>query len=86
MKWLLIAAICTKRPEEGWTEFETTYYIVDQLRKMGIPVTVGKANINEKEVLGRDPQLVEDAITRAVNHGVPQAFIDECADIRERLQ
>lgn len=68
-----------KRPEEGWTEFETTYYIVDQLRKMGIPVTVGKANINEKEVLGRDPQLVEDAITRAVNHGVPQAFIDECA-------
>ena len=67
-----------KRPEEGWTEFETTYYIVDQLRKMGIPVTVGKANINENEVLGRDPQLVEDAITRALNHGVPQAFIDEC--------
>ena len=67
-----------KRPEEGWTEFETTYYIVDQLRKMGIPVTVGKANINENEVLGRDPQLVEDGIARALNHGVPQAFIDEC--------
>ena len=40
-----------KRPEEGWTEFETTYYIVDQLRKMGIPVTVGKANINRKSVV-----------------------------------
>ena len=26
-----------KRPEEGWTEFETTYYIVDQLRKNGYP-------------------------------------------------
>ena len=66
-----------KRPEEGWTEFETTYFVVSFLRKLGLPVTVGKANINESEVLGRDPQLVKDGMVRALKHGVPQSFLDE---------
>ena len=66
-----------KRPEEGWTEFETTYFVVSFLRNLGLPVTVGKANINESEVLGRDPQLVKDGMVRALNHGVPQSFLDE---------
>ncbi len=38
-----------KRPEEGWTEFETTYFITKFLRELGLPVTVGIANVNEKE-------------------------------------
>ena len=66
-----------KRPEEGWTEFETTYFVVSFLRNLGLPVTVGKANINESEVLGRDPQLVKDGMVRALKHGVPQSFLDE---------
>ena len=69
-----------KRPEEGWTEFETTYFVVSFLRNLGLPVTVGKANINESEVLGRDPQLVKDGMVRALKHGVPQSFLDETAD------
>lgn len=66
-----------KRPEEGWTEFETTYFVVKRLRALGLQVAVGKANINEAEVLGRDPQLVKDGMMRALKQGVPQAFLDE---------
>ena len=51
-----------KRPEEGWTEFETTYFVYQYLTALGLPVSVGKANINEKEVLGRDEKLVADGI------------------------
>ena len=64
-----------KRPEEGWTEFETTWFIVQRLRKLGLPVTIGKANICESEVLGRDPLLVSDAMKRAAAHGVPEEFL-----------
>lgn len=65
-----------KRPEEGWTEFETTYFVVEFLKKLGLDVSIGKANINEKEVLGRDPQIVRDGMARALKHGVPQEFLD----------
>ncbi len=67
-----------RRPEEGWTEFETTYFVVQKLQALGLPVTVGIANINPDEVLGRDPNLVERAMKRALAHGVPQSFLDEC--------
>lgn len=67
-----------KIPEEGWTEFETTYFVTQFLRNLGLPVTVGKANINEAEVLGRDEALVKDAQKRALRAGVPQSFLDEC--------
>ena len=43
----------------------------------GLQVAVGNANINEAEVLGRDPQLVKDGMMRALKQGVPQAFLDE---------
>ena len=64
-----------KRPEEGWTEFETTWFIVRRLKALGLQVTIGKANICESEVLGRDPVLVSDAMKRAAAHGVPEDFL-----------
>ncbi len=67
-----------RRPEEGWTEFETTWKIVRFLRDLDLPVTVGRANLNLGEVLGRDEMLVADAQKRALAHGVPQSFLDEC--------
>lgn len=66
-----------KIPEEGWTEFQTTYFVVEFLRKLNLPVSLGKANINLSEVLGRDETLVKDAIQRALKAGVPQSFIDK---------
>ena len=65
-----------KRPEEGWTEFETTYFVYQYLKGLGLPVTIGKANVNEKDVLGRDEKLVADGMKRALAHGVPQEFLD----------
>lgn len=65
------------RPEEGWTEFETTWFVTNFLRKLGLDVQVGKAVINPDDVLGRDPALVKDAISRALAHGVPAEFIEE---------
>ena len=64
-----------KRPEEGWTEFETTWFIAKRLKALGLQVTIGKANICESEVLGRDPVLVSDAMKRAAAHGVPEDFL-----------
>ena len=65
------------RPEEGWTEFETTWQVAKYLRELGLDVQVGKAVINPDDVLGRDPVLVEDAIDRALKQGVPAEFIEE---------
>ena len=64
-----------RRPEEGWTEFETTYFVWSYLKQLGLPVTIGKANINTAEVLGRDERLVADAMKRAASHGVPEDFL-----------
>lgn len=74
--------VCSRRklhkiPEEGWTEFQTTYFVVEFLRGLGLPVFVGKANLNLDEVLGRDVELVQDSIERALKAGVPQSFIEE---------
>ena len=33
------------RPEEGWTEFETTWHVAKYLRELGLDVQVGKAVI-----------------------------------------
>ncbi len=66
-----------KRPEEGWTEFETTWLVASRLRALGIKTLTGKAVIDEKAVMGRDPKLVAQAIERAEAHGVPAAFIEE---------
>lgn len=35
-----------KRPEEGWTEFETTYFLASRLRALGLRVLLGRAAIN----------------------------------------
>ena len=65
-----------RRPEEGWTEFETTYRIVTCLEKYGYDVKAGIEAVEPSAVLGRNPELVAKAEARALAHGVPQAFLD----------
>lgn len=66
-----------RRPEEGWTEFETTYRVVSTLEKYGVfKIKAGRDVIDPEHVLGRNPDLVEKAQKRALEHGVPQAFLD----------
>lgn len=66
-----------KRPEEGWTEFETTAFIVETLRKWGIKVFCGPKILKVDEVMGRNSSLVADAIERARLHGVSEALLNE---------
>ena len=66
-----------RRPEEGWTEFETMWHVCSHLDQWGIPYLTGTKVINTEFVMGRDETLVKDAIDRALKHGVPQSFIDK---------
>ena len=64
-----------KRPEEGWTEFETTYRVVTELEKLGYMVRCGREVIEPSAVLGRNADLVAKAEKRALEHGVPETFL-----------
>ena len=64
-----------RRPEEGWTEFETTWFIAQRLEALGIPYRAGIANVDPANVPGRDPKKVEAALKRA-RERVPAEFLD----------
>lgn len=66
-----------RRPEEGWTEFETMWYVCSHLDQWGIPYLTGTKVINPKFAMGRNEQLVKDATARALKQGVPQEFLDK---------
>ncbi len=61
-------------PEEGWCEFETTYYIVERLQKLGLKVLSGLEIIEPQAVMGRNESIVQAAEERAISHGVPVDF------------
>lgn len=66
-----------RRPELGWTEFETMWHVCSHLDRWGIPYLTGTKVINPNFVMGRDETEVKDAIARAVKHGVPESFIEK---------
>ena len=66
-----------RRPEEGWTEFETTALIVNHLRSLQFEVRCGRAVIHPDFVMGRDPLLVAEAIARAKRQGVSEELLSE---------
>lgn len=57
-------------PEEGWTEFWTTNYIVNKLRSWGYEVLLGTKIINPEQVFGRNEKLVQEGIKNALARGV----------------
>lgn len=64
-----------KRPEEGWTEFESTWFICSRLKELGCEVITGAALIEPSAVMGRDASKVAEAQRRALAAGVPQDFL-----------
>ena len=64
-----------QKPEEGWTEFETTALVVERLEKLGYKVQMGLEVINPEAVMGRNPALVEKAIARARANGVSEELL-----------
>ena len=63
-----------KRPEEGWTEFETMNIVVNRLRELGFKVVMGTKAVNPNFVMGRNPELVAKAMQRAKDHGAASVF------------
>lgn len=66
-----------RHPEEGWCEFQTTYRLVECLRKMGLKVRAGRAIVAPEAVMGRDEARVSAALRSAREAGVPEKFLDE---------
>lgn len=56
-----------QRPEEGWTEFETTYLVVNRLKALGFKkVLVGHEIIDPDWVMGRNPDLIKREIASTI--------------------
>lgn len=66
-----------RRPEEGWTEFETTALIASKLRAWGYAVGLGTRVVNPEAVMGRDPELVQEALERARSVGVDEELLNQ---------
>ena len=62
-------------PETAWTEFQTTWYIYQQLMALPFKLRLGKEILNEAFVLNRDEEEVKSSTKRALNNGVPKEFI-----------
>ena len=63
-----------RRPELGWTEFETTSFVANRLEYLGIEYKLGVDFLDKASIQGRDERDVERAIERALEHGVSQSF------------
>lgn len=68
-----------QKPELGWCEFETTWFIVERLKQLGFKVLLGTEIVNPQAVMGRSEPEVEKAKERALAAGVPEEFINGCA-------
>lgn len=66
-----------RRPETGWTEFETTRTVVNELEALGWRVRKGREVIEPSAVRGRNELEVKAAQERALAHGVPAGFLAE---------
>ena len=68
-------------PEEGWTEFCTTAYIVKYLRELGYEVLLGEKVVSRKDCLGRDQKLVAQAIETAKERGVCECLLNDMQEL-----
>lgn len=64
-----------RRPEEGWTEFETQWKVFRALEALGWTIRMGLDVVRPEAVMGRNAELVEKAMVRAAEHGVPESFL-----------
>ncbi|MDR3898199.1 MAG: amidohydrolase [Duodenibacillus sp.] len=70
-----------QNPEEGWTEFTTTAFIITTLRSYGYNVLCGRKVVNPEACLGRDPKLVQAGIERARKNGVSEELLAEMQEL-----
>lgn len=64
-------------PEEGWSEFTTTAFIVNHLRGWGYEVLLGRKVVNPENCLGRSQKVVEAGLAYARRNGVSEELLAE---------
>lgn len=66
-----------QNPEEGWSEFTTTAFLVKTLRGYGYQVLLGRNIIDPDACLGREMSVVKAGIERARKNGVSEELLAE---------
>ena len=59
-----------QNPEEGWSEFTTTAFLVTTLRGYGYNVLTGRKVVAPEACLGREESVVKAGLERARRNGV----------------
>ena len=70
-----------QNPEEGWSEFTTTAFLVQTLRGYGYEVLTGRKVVNPDACLGREESVVKAGIERARRNGVSEELLSEMQEL-----
>lgn len=64
-----------QNPEEGWSEFTTTAFLVTTLRGYGYDVLTGRKVVAPEACLGREESVVKAGLERARRNGVSEELL-----------
>ena len=70
-----------QNPEEGWSEFTTTAFLVTTLRGYGYDVLLGRKVIDPEACLGREESVVKAGLERARRNGVSEELLSEMEEL-----
>ena len=70
-----------QNPEEGWSEFTTTAFLVTTLRGYGYDVLTGRKVVAPEACLGREESVVKAGPERARRNGVSEELLSEMEEL-----
>lgn len=70
-----------QNPEEGWSEFTTTAFLVTTLRGYGYDVLTGRKVVAPEACLGREESVVKAGLERARRNGVSEGLLSEMEEL-----
>lgn len=70
-----------QNPEEGWSEFTTTAFLVTTLRGYGYDVLTGRKVVALEACLGREESVVKAGLERARRNGVSEELLSEMEEL-----
>lgn len=76
-----IRRLLHQNPEEGWSEFTTTAFLVTTLRSYGYDVLTGRKVVAPEACLGREESVVKAGLERARRNGVSEELLSEMEEL-----
>lgn len=70
-----------QNPEEGWSEFTTTAFLITTLRGYGYDVLTGRKVVAPEACLGREESVVKAGLERARRNGVSEELLSEMEEL-----